>query len=302
MRVRAMKLGLVTGALAVGALAATSLPAGCLFPDLEADGSNAFLCDGGPGSRCVDAPPASWEGPVHTFIGHDPGSCPQGYEQVDGPYLVDTPTCDCACQDDSAAACEKYGIAFYASDVCAAGARCDLEPEPKGGCYQFQTGTCDHAMLDPHPDAGCTPEKESVPVEYGTRAMLCRQHDRGFGCGSERTCLPAEEKDCYFKRDYEGDCFEGGTDRRVAYLEIEDPRACACSCETTCDVTVRKGTSCDLCERDKGNPLNPSSCQDVGDSGTAGFDYCDVQASCEATDQFLEGEVSRTGPVTICCR
>jgi hypothetical protein len=283
---------------------------------------------------CVEDAPADWDGPMAIATAPGAGSPPlcagTGYERqvlsLFGALDTGAETCGCTCGTPGGMSCTQ-SICMHrtsTSQQCvmagiAVQDMCEYTISP-GQC----TGSLPTGFYKPmNPQWTATGTCPAAPtVNIGTavwneRMVACETNDASpAGCAAASECLPelANPLDAWcIYRDGEHACPSGPySDQTIYYASFTDSRSCsACTC----------GTPTGICQGSMhfsyGSNL-PNGCELANGLDSASFGGCvqvdgsvfplgspttaQPMGSCPPQGGTLQGSVTRSGAVTVCCK
>jgi hypothetical protein len=252
--------------------------------------------------------------------------CGGSYPQVVADHAVQPEgaqaECTCTCGTVTGASC-TYLMNHYAAGMCG-GAPVVTAVPVLNSCVNIANTTHTQWNLIANPMGGsCSPSSSEVIPDAGYAGQLrvCGAEVLPAECGGDEVCAPLPSAPfngqiCIYQ---EGDheCPAGVfSERTVEFTSYTDSRECApaCSCDSPVgECTGATGTlyrDTDNCTVG-GQCFNPP-CLEYIDQGCVGVGVSEVRSlrrtanatyagTCEPAGYDHTGEVTPTGPVTMCC-
>jgi hypothetical protein len=278
-----------------------------------------------PGTSCVPAAPAGWQGPlvIYEGIGVKPPDCLLGFDLADdgkGDPTGEAATCGCTCGEASGMTCAPPVINFFSDAACSAGKSCGMKDQPTSTtCAAFDLTGCNgphFALSDAKATGGaCSPmPTKNVPAMVFKSVRVCapkRADPSGCPNGSvitPTTGLPFEPETYCIARSGPRDCaFVSFPARRVYYKTLNDMRDCSpCTCDAPAGASCSGGSvqfhddaACTTGTAPFGPPplacTNGPKLHGVYKPGTASG------GSCTAHPSQPVGSVDAQNATTLCC-
>ncbi len=241
----------------------------------------------------MPAIPEGWSDP--TVLGE--GACPPEYPELGGALNTSlepgVPTCACNCGVQSVSCglwLENEGLPFSPEESCVSP---DFEDE------------CLSAVVD----ATCSETLVDVPATptWGDERVACSGAASGAECEDTGTCFPSEAGAVCITQDGEHTCPAGFGEATVYHQGFQDGRSCsACSCTAqgqACSIDVE---ICSLSFVDE-TLVSGGDCYQLNSGDGDGVSHQGFNIASNGTCQpaagtgEVQGEISETGAVTVCC-
>jgi hypothetical protein len=277
----------------------------------------------GDNRYCALAPPQGWSFVAVRF--GEGGDCPTGYGN--GADLVEMASgtgssslCGCSCGEPmGSASCTNGNARFewYSSFVCFGGNTTNIP----GTCtpvniklgLSFGDDFVSVATVPPT-QVACSSTMQNAkpppPVTSPARSCALVEEARTEGCSQDRRCITAPKDGyslCLARRQRNATCPRGYGRRRALGASIQDTRTCeSCRCETTGSCSnprVELFTTSD-CTNTPTTIAAGTACKSSGARGTftsARYQADLVSGGCKLVDEVIEGSLSLTDEITVCC-